>query len=327
MAQEPRNETRLSVSLGNEAAYASGMRVPGPSVSNLALLRTSFAWRHGETWRFAASVNALADTHGETHARIRPKEVYGGLTLGDFDFVLGRKILKWGTGYAFTPTGILDPVRNPTDPTDRLDLNEGRELGSVQWIKGRHALTAAWASGGVLQRHRPGLREVTAFRYNALVAGFDSSLIYARERGRPAFTGANFTRVIGEAVEIHGEVAHRDGTSVLAGGKYSFRCGLGVIAEFYSPQSGSDRGRYGFIHVGKNRLRELPGWKEWDLGFSIVSNLKDRSRIAVFDATRRLGQHYSVYGRVQAPAGPKWRSEYGMIPYAALVSAGFRVQI
>ena len=303
------------------------MRVPGPRASNLALLRTSFAWRRGDTWRFTASANALADTHGETHARIRPKEIYGGLTLGDFDFILGRKILKWSTGYAFTPTGILDPPRNPADPTDRLDLNEGRELGSVQWIKGRHALTAAWASGGLLERHRPGLREVTGFRYNALIAGFDSSLIYGRERGRPDFTGANFTRVIGEAVEIHGELAHRDGTAVLAGGKYSFRSGLSVIAEFYTPKAATARGCYGFVHIGKSRLRELPGWKEWDLGFSMVANLRDRSRIAIFDATRRMGQRYSVYGRVQAPAGAKWGSEYGMIPYAALVSAGFRVQI
>ncbi|HWR52018.1 MAG TPA: hypothetical protein VN428_12975, partial [Bryobacteraceae bacterium] len=139
--------------------------------------------------------------------------------------------------------------------------------------------------------------------------------------------GANFTRVIGEAVEIHGELAYRNGASVLAGGKYSFRSGLSVIAEFYTPKAATERGCYGFVHIGKSRLRELPGWKEWDLGFSLVSNLRDRSRIAVFDATRRMGQRYSVYGRVQAPAGTKWRSEYGMIPYAALVSAGFRVQI
>lgn len=324
-AQDGGSETRFSLAFGDETGYAAGMRVPGPRASNLALLQSSFAWRHAGRWRFAASAAALANTQGETHSRLRVKETYFGFTAGDFDFLAGKKILKWGTGYAFTPTGVLDPPRNPADPTDRLNLNEGRELASIEYISGRHAITAAWASGGLLQRHRPGRNETLAVRHNFLLAGFDTSLVFARERGKPVFTGGNFTRVIGEAVEVHAEVTHRESTAILLGGKYSFRSGVGAIAEFYSPGTGLPR--YAFLHIGKSRLRELPGWKEWDVSGAVLANLSDRSRMLIIDVDRRFGNRLSVYGRVQAPAGAKWRSEYGMIPYAALASCGFRVQL
>jgi hypothetical protein len=320
-AQDATNEFRYSLSLGDEAGYAAGMRVPGPRTGNLGLLQSSFAWRRGDRWRFSTSAAALAVTGDETHARVRVKETYFGFTLGDFDFLAGKKVLKWGTGYAFTPTGVLDPPRDPADPTDRFNLNEGRELASVEFIRGRHAVTAAWASGGLLQKHRAGLRETFALRHNTLVGGFDTSLVVARERGRPVFTGANFTRVLGESVEIHAEVAHRESTAVLVGSKYSLRSGVRAIAEFYSA------GRYGFFHLGKSRLRERPGWKEWDVSGAVLVNLRDRSRMLILDVNRRVGNRLSVYSRAQAPGGAKWRSEYGMIPYAALVSCGFRVQL
>lgn len=324
-AQSGGSETRLALSFAGETGYSAGLRVPAARGSNLGIAQGSFAWRQGGRWRFAASAAAFAAGAGETHGRLLVKETYLGFTAGDFDFLAGKRILKWGTGYAFTPTGVLDPPRDPADPTDRLGLNQGRELASIEYIRGRHAITAAWASGGMLQRHRPGLNETFALRDNFMIAGFDASVIFAQERGRQLFAGANFTRVVGEAVEIHAEVAHREATAVLAGGKYSFLSGAGAIAELYFPGAGQPP--HAFVHLGKSRLRELPGWKEWDIGGALLLNLRDRSRLVILDVNRRFGNRLSAYGRVQAPAGAKWRSEYGMIPYAALLTAGFRVQM
>jgi hypothetical protein len=323
-APEPHSETRLALSVTEEGAWAAGLRVPGPATGNLLLVQPSFSWRSGQRWRFTSSLAGVTTTQGDTSAQLRVKETYLGFTAGDLDLSAGKRILRWGTGYAFTATGVLDPPRVATDPTDRLNLNEGREMVTAEWVHGRHALTAAWASAGFLQEHHPGMRETAAFRYNTLLAGFDTSLIVARDRGRATFTGANFTRVIGQAIEVHGEFAHRDSTAVLLGGKYTMRSGFGTIVEFYAPGAGR---HYAFLRAAKSRLRELPGWKEWDIAASLVANLGDRSRILVFDVNRRLGNHISIYGRAQAPSGKKWRTEYGMIPYAALVSAGFRVQL
>lgn len=349
-----RGETRLSLSLGNEGAYFAGMRLPLARAGNLALLQPSFAYRRGDRWRVSTSLAALASTQRQTHARLRVKEAYFSVSAGDLDLTAGKKLLRWGAGYAFTPTGVLDPPRLPTDPTDRLNLNEGREMAHAAWIHGRHAVSAVWASAGLLQKHRPGVRETTALRYNTLLAGFDTSLIVAHDRGGTTFTGGNFTRVFGEAVEVHAEFARRTGrpellacaaapgdclpgrelrTAILLGGKYTPRPGWSVIAEYYSPVSQPVAGapgarrQYAFARLGKMRLRELPGWKEWDLGAAVIANLEDHSRIVVLDAERRFGNHFSFYARALLPGGKRWQSEYGMIPYTALISVGFRVQL
>ncbi len=321
---ELQSETRFALSLFEEGEWAAGLRVPGPDLGNLLIVEPSFSWKNGQRWSFTASLAGLAETQGDTSIELRVKETYLGFTTGDFDFSAGQRILRWGTGYAFTATGVLDPPRNPLDPTDRLNLNEGREMATAEWVEGRSAFTAVWASAGLFGTRRAGMQDTLAFRYNTLLDGFDTSLIVAKFGGGAAFLGANFTRVFGEAVEIHGEFAHGDTTAVLLGGKYTLRSGFGTIFEFYSPGTGN---RYAYLRAAKSRLRELPGWKEWDLAASLITNLSDHSRVLVLDATRRLGQHFSLYGEVLAPAGKKWRSQYGMIPYAALLSVGIRVQL
>jgi len=320
------NQTRLALSLYEEGSFAAGLLITGPWATNLLLAQPSFSWRQAQRWRLSASLAAIGSTDGDTHGQLRVREAWGGFTEGDFDFSLGKKILRWGTGYAFTPTGVLDPPRNPLDPTDRLSLNEGREMVAADWVSGRHALTAVWATAGVFGSRLAGMTDTAALRYNTMIAGFDSALIFAHDSGRPDFYGGNFTRVVGEALEVHGEFAHRDSNAVLAGGKYMLRSGVNTIFEWYSPPA-PRLGRYVFVSVGKSRLRELPGWKQWDVSLALVANTTDRSRILVLDVTRRVADHFSLTARAQTPGGKRWRSEYGMIPYSALVSIGFRYQI
>ena len=334
----PNGEARYSLSLTEEGSFAAGLRVPGADAGNLMLLEPSFAYKYGDRWRFSTSLAGLVETQGETHEQVRVRETYVGFTAGDLDLTVGKRLLRWGTGYAFTATGILDPPRVATDPTDRLSLNQGREMAEADWIAGKHDFTVVWASAGLLDSHRPGARETAAFRYGAMVNGFDTSVIVAHERGGTTFGGANFTRVLGRAAEIHGELAWREQAAVLLGGKYTLPSGFTAIAEFYTPPNTAyyrpigmpasvGRRHYGFLRVGKARLRELPGWKEWDVTASWVSNFDDGSRIAVFDAGRRFGNRFHAYLHAQTPGGRRGRSEYGAIPYSALVSIGATFQM
>jgi hypothetical protein len=326
LAGEDTGETRFSLSVANEASAPVGGQVEMARASDLLLIQPSFSYRDGQRWRVVTSFAAIGSAGDTESARLRVKEAWAGVTLGDFDLTAGKKILKWGTGYAFTPTGVLDPARDPSDPTDRLGLNQGREMVAGDWIHGRHAITAAFATAGLVERHRAGMRETAALRYNTLAEGFDTALVYAHDRGRSDFFGANFTRVFGDALELHGELAHRDRTAVLVGGKYMFPGGVSTIAEFYSPEA-PRKGRYVYASVGKSRLRELPGWKHWDVSVALLANTTDRSRIGILDVTRRLGDRVSLTLRAETPGGKRWRSEYGMIPYSALLSIGFRYQI
>ncbi len=374
---ESHYDFRYSFEVINDATFYSHLQPPLPApenqllndpivtlFQNQLLLEPSFALRYKSRWSVASSVVGLAETfHGlsaaefnlppgnsaaaselnaaldgytGTHIQLRVKETYAGLSAGDFDFMAGRRIVRWGTGYAFTPAGVLDPPRIPTDPTDRLNINEGRDMVKADYVHGLHAFTLAWSSAA-LAPAQSNLHDTTAFRYNVLMHGFDTALIAGDDRGGNAFGCLTFTRVLGQAWELHGEAAWREHEAVLLGGKYTIHNGITFIGEFYTPPNIAyyrdmtisplaGRQHYLFLDAGKNRLRELPGWKEWDLGAYMVANLNDRSFTAIFDVNRRIGKRFSYYLHLQIPAGSS-TSDYGATPYSAATSIGVRFQL
>jgi hypothetical protein len=114
--------------------------------------------------------------------------------------------------------------------------------------------------------------------------------------------------------------------------------GLSVLDEYSTPpntafyrpiglSAAAGRQNYGYLRVEKARLRELPGWKEWDVTASLAANLGDRSRIGVLDAGRRIGNRFYAYLHGQTPGGNRTRSQFGVIPYSALISIGVTFQM
>lgn len=373
---EPRLDFRYTFAAIDDATFDSNLQPPLPPVANMLkdptvtlfqnqlLLEPSFTLRYRSRWSLASSVVGVAQTfrglsdadfspppgsnpvtvaigdaiepYTGTHTTLRVKETYGGLSAGDFDFMVGRRLVRWGAGYAFTPAGVLDPPRVPTDPTDRLNLNQGREMIKADFVHGPHALSLAWSSAALAPAGSIA-HDTTALRYNILVRGFDTSLIAAFERGGDAVGGLTFTRVFGQAWEMHGEAAWREQGAVLLGGKYTTKVGISFIGEFYTPPNTAyyrdmsisptaGRQHYAFLYAGKSRLRELPGWKQWDLSASMVTNLDDRSYIVIIDANRRFGSHFSSYLHMDIPEGAK-TSDYGATPYSAATSVGVRFQL
>ena len=206
----------------------------------------------------------------------------------------------------------------------------------ADYVHGPHAFSAAWSSAA-LAPAAANLHDTTAFRYNVLVHGFDTSLIAGDDRGGDAFGGLTFTRVLGEAWEIHGEAAWREHEAILLGAKYTTPTGITFLGEFFTPPNIpyyqhmtlsplAGRQHYLYLSAYKNRLRELPGWKQWDLSAAAVANLNDRSFTAIFDANRRFGNHFSTYLHLEVPSG-SGKSEYGATPYSAATSVGVRFQL
>jgi hypothetical protein len=373
---ESRADFRYSFAAIDDATFDSSLQPPlpasaaalkAPSVTyfqNQLLLEPSFTLRYRSRWSVAASMVGRAETfHGlsasdfnlppgntaaasalntaletyiGTHTQLRVKEIYAGLSAGDFDFTAGRKIVRWGTGYAFSPAGVLDPPRTPANPTDRLNFNQGRDMVKADWVHGPHALSLAWSSA-TLAPGGSGLRDTTAFRYNVLAHGFDTSMIAGNDRGGDSFGGLTFTRVFGQAWELHGEAVWREHEAILLGAKCTTARGVSFIGEFYTPPNIpyyrdstitalDGRQYYGFLRVSKSRLRELPGWKQWDISAAMVTNMNDHSYTVILDATRRFGGHVSSYLHVETPQGKK-SSDYGAIPYTAATSAGVKFQL
>jgi hypothetical protein len=335
-AEESALNTRFSLAVIDDATFFSNLRTSTPQILNQILVEPTFDLRYRNRLTLSASPIGISTTYSDTVTRSLVKETYAGLSAGDFDFTVGRKLVRWGTGYAFTAAGVLDPPRDPTNPSDRLNVNQGRDMVKADWVRGHHALTFAWSTAALAPANST-LRDTTAFRYNVLVRGFDTSLIAGNDSGGDSFGGLTFTRVLGQAWEVHGEAMWREQAAVLIGAKYTMRSGVTFIGEIYTPPNipyfrdmsvspFAGRQNYAFFSVGKTRLRQLPGWKEWDVSGSIVANLNDHSFTAVADVNRWFGNHFSSYIHAEVPYGSS-TSDFGATPYSAATSAGLRFHL
>jgi hypothetical protein len=102
-------------------------------------------WAHGDRLQTGAGVAAIGATGSGASVRIR--QVYARVSAASWlDVEAGKRLVRWGTGYAFTPTGLLDPPRTATDPQDRLGVNEGMALVQATAFRGDTALTIAAAA-------------------------------------------------------------------------------------------------------------------------------------------------------------------------------------
>ncbi len=167
--------------------------------------------------------------------------------------------------------------------------------------------------------------------------GFDTSLIAGDDRGSDAFGGFTFTRVLGQAWELHGEGMWREQAAALIGAKCTLHSGVTFMGEFYTPPNTeyfrhstvsplAGRQHYTFFSAGKSRLRERPRWKEWDVSGAMVTNLDDHSFTGIVDVNRWFGNHFSSYVHLEVPHGSA-TSDYGSAPYATATSVGVRFQL
>ncbi len=332
---EKRYELRYSVNAIDDATFYAGRTEPIPAVLNQVLLEPSIGVRERNRWNFNSSLIGLTATYSDTSTQLRVRETYATVSAGDVEMTAGRKMVLWGVGYAFSAAGVLDPPRIPTNPTDRLNVNEGRDMVKADWIHGTQAISAAWSTAALAPANT-NLRDTTAFRYNFLVRGFDTSMIAGHDRGGDSFGALTFTRVVGQALELHGEAVWREQAAALFGANYTL-AGISFIGEFYTPPNisyyrdhgvspAAGRQHYVFLSAGKARLRERPGWKEWSVSGAMVANIDDGSYTGIFDASRWFGNHFSSYVHMEVPHGGK-TTEYGSAPYASATSAGVRFQL
>ena len=335
-AEQKSVSTRYSLAIIDDATFYSGTPEHAPQILNQVLLEPNFGIRYKDRLTFSTSLIGLAATYDNTSSTLRVKETYAGISAGDFDFTAGRKLVRWGTGYAFSAAGVLDPPRDPTNPSDRLNTNQGRDMIKADWVHGPHALTFAWSTAEFAPPHS-NLRDTTAFRYNVLVRGFDTSLIAGNDRGSDSFGALTFTRVVGQAWEVHGEAVWREQAAALIGVKYTLHSGVTFMGEFYTPPNTSyyrdtsvsplaGRQHYAMFYASKSRLRELPHWKEWDVSASIVSNLDDHSLVGVTDISRWFGTHFTSYVHLEIPRGAR-TSDFGSAPYQTATSVGVRFHL
>jgi len=227
-----------------------------PVWSNSFVAEGEASYRFGQRVKIAGGFNNRFDYVSEGHDRLRLKELYLSWSMDShWDLTVGRRILKWGTGYAWTPTGVLDPRHDPRDPTDRLNQYEGTDLVEVRGTFGRHNCTAVYAAPNLFSKQQAGGRgDQWAFKYNSLVKKLDYSLIASI--GGPGTAnryGANATYVAGQALELHAEYVAQRGSRLpyplaieLSNPRVTF------TSPPYAPLKEHDNGIYSRALVGAN---------------------------------------------------------------------------
>jgi hypothetical protein len=217
----------------------------------------TFDWRQ----RVKAGGGLLLWAPSEGSPKLRLREGYIRTSITSWlDVEGGKRLMRWGTGYAFTPTGLLDPPRDATDPQDRLGLNEGMVMARVDVFRGASALTVAAAAPRL---DRPASlvaalpHRLLALRARTTMAGVEVALVASAADGRRVSFGGNFTHVVGRQLEYHGELLVHDDespwrpllaprepvparrVSAVAGLQYTFDPGgVNAIAEYYRDGNG-----------------------------------------------------------------------------------------
>jgi hypothetical protein len=207
--------------------------------------------------KFGGGLIVRAPSDDTPDVRVREADARASL-LPWLDVEGGKRLLRWGTGYAFTPTGLLDPPRDATDPQDRLGLNEGMVMARIDAFRGSSAITFAAAAPRLDRRatvvaSTP--RRLFALRARTTVGGVEIAAVASAADNRRASFGANFTHVVGRQFEYHGELLVHDDestwrrmlaphdprarrVSALVGMQYTFDLGLNTIVEYYRDGNG-----------------------------------------------------------------------------------------
>jgi hypothetical protein len=223
------------------------------------------------------NLNAVSNNVNAPDYTFAIRELSYDLSLTDnFDVTVGRKVLKWGPGYAFNPTGVVEPPRSPSDPSDRLGQNIGRTLIMVNAFTGKSSLTLVYLNNAQFESgvfhwgiHDYALRAYTFF------SGLDLSGILHYRQGDRLEAGTNWSYVIGDNLELHGEFLAKEGSSMLyhqilwsdnvdqifstnpyieqynnsneifykllLGEQYTFENGLNIAVEYYRNMEGLSR--------------------------------------------------------------------------------------
>lgn len=218
--------------------------------------------------RSAVAHDAQADT---ADSRV----LEGGLrwTLSSqWTFDAGKRVQRWGKGYAWNPVGFIE---RPKDANDPQQAREGYTMLAAEWVR---SFDGAW--GGALSAASvtavlvPATHHLNtsygatghlnpALKLYALVHDTDIDFLWAGRGSRPARIGVDFSRNLGSQLEVHGEWARTldaqrplvsaagasvmrrfDATSALIGLRYITEREVTWIAELYRNGSGYTRDEF-----------------------------------------------------------------------------------
>jgi len=152
----------------------------------------------------------------ETTSKDYDKLMEGGLRWSPsqgFSLDAGKRVQRWGRGYAWNPVGLIERAKDPNDP---LASREGYAMINADWLKTLDygALKSIGLTlAAVPQRYKinsdfgRGEHSNPAAKLYLLAWDTDIDLVWLVQGSRPQSFGFDFSRNLGSTLEIHGEWA------------------------------------------------------------------------------------------------------------------------
>ncbi|HYC58529.1 MAG TPA: hypothetical protein VEK79_03100 [Thermoanaerobaculia bacterium] len=245
------------------------------------------------------------------------------------DVTAGRVIEKWGTGYGWTPTAFVGPRRNPTDPNDRRSEYRGADMIRADAFVDDTTISVYAFGGGSF-----------AARAYRLIGGTDVAL-----HVRDSRVGLSLSRVFGEALELHGEIARDAGAArAVAGGQYTFVNDTNIVLEIYHATDGLTHSEWSSFldsidhdlqdanaHYAPLRMARTYTFGRLSRDFGktngeviAIANLRDGSAIVRAAVSHKLRPSLSVYVIDTEFTGSNG-SELSLMQVSRVVTAGVRV--
>lgn len=152
---------------------------------------------------FAGTDSPSFDKH-ETYVNIN--QLYYQTANGPFSLMFGRKKVRWGVGYSYSPTDLITQLKNPEDPEDRLNKIKGSDIIQLSYINSNDEVDLVyypilnWDSGHhFINANRIGMRW-----YN-LIDPFDLAFVGIVDEYNKWSAGVNSAVTIGKSLELHAE--------------------------------------------------------------------------------------------------------------------------
>jgi hypothetical protein len=303
------------------------------------------SWEDGGRLKLAGGL-ALTGSSGDTISA-RTREAYARLSATDWmDVEAGKRLLRWGVGYGFSPAGVLDPPRLATDPTDRLGVNEGMPLARVDLFRRGSSLTVAVAAPRAARHDAVAAssRIVAARLHTGLPGGVEVALIASAAPDAGPSWGGTVTHVVGQRLEWHAEVMEQDAKgsraiSAVAGVQYTFLPGVNVVLEYHRNGRGLDDAEWNATLRGSRTAGAMPGRQQFLFARAalpgagarlapeliLIAGLDDGSRTLVPGVTWRPRGRVQIHGRATRLLGDR-RSIAGVAPWSTSLTVGATVR-
>ena len=318
----------------------------GWNTSSLLVAGGESTYDSGGRVRLSAALRLSGASDGSV--RMAAREAYARLSVTPWmDVEAGKRIVRWGVGYGFSPTGVLDPPRLATDPTDRLGLHQGVVLARADLYMGEDtSLTIAAAAPRLWRESSAADREsIVAARLRSVIrGGVEVAAIASVASGDRGSFGATVTHVVGQRLEWHAEMLVHDAeeayvVSAVAGLQYTFNGGVNMVVEYHRNGRGLDAESWKSMLRGERSPGDVTGRRNFlflraaraslDRVLSpeliVIAGVDDTSWTIVPALTWTPHARLQLYVRGTRLAGGP-RSTAGLAPWSTSVTAGASVR-